>query len=533
MRATLRWAAACVTAVVALFGSAHGGPVWRVDDDATIIGPDAFGYRAMDGVAFAFEDISITGMRVLAGLDDRFVSAPLGFSFSFYGTAYDRVYFSDNGLITFSEGTAASSNRDLSQHSSPGGEYSSSLPAIAALWDDWQFQYGSGPEPSDPQPDAAYCLLAGLPGERRFIVQWNRVFGFGGGLPYGSPSSVTFQAILFEGSHDILFQYLDVDSGDGGAWGGTATVAIANSNGHASGENLQWSFMQPSIGNELALLFTPNPLPGAFIGGDFNGDGVVDQSDLDLVLLNWGSTEIPDGWLAAEQVVGGHIDQMELDLVLLNWGATAPDELHASAGLKRTGSLTMTPEPSTVMLLGLGALTVIGSCRRSCRRWDRLKRRFGDPNATNSARVVICLAVGLLLGCQTGCSCKSSSRDNPWRRLSAAEIEEARKHQEERRARDEKEEAALRAKADKETKKKEEEHRKRLEAERLTREAQQREWKAKAEEKREAEPEKKTSFVLSAFLRRRATGWSLRQAAAGWARTACVVTAAPATADGP
>lgn len=58
------------------------------------------------------------------------------------------------------------------------------------------------------------------------------------------------------------------------------------------------------------------------LAGDYNGDGIVSQPDLDLVLLNWGSSTQPAGWVADEQF-DGLISQPEQDKVLLNWGNTA------------------------------------------------------------------------------------------------------------------------------------------------------------------------------------------------------------------
>ena len=61
------------------------------------------------------------------------------------------------------------------------------------------------------------------------------------------------------------------------------------------------------------------------LAGDFNGDGFVAQADLDLVLLNWGGTTAPEGWVA-DNALDGQISQNELDAVLLNWGlGTAAD----------------------------------------------------------------------------------------------------------------------------------------------------------------------------------------------------------------
>jgi hypothetical protein len=74
--------------------------------------------------------------------------------------------------------------------------------------------------------------------------------------------------------------------------------------------------------------------------GDYNHNGVVEQGDLDLVLLNWGASgRTPVGWI--NDLPDSFIDQSELDGVLLNWGAAAGG---ASLGHG-------VPEPSTWTLL--------------------------------------------------------------------------------------------------------------------------------------------------------------------------------------
>lgn len=78
------------------------------------------------------------------------------------------------------------------------------------------------------------------------------------------------------------------------------------------------SFGPPSL--ELTI-GPPPPL------GDFTGDALTDQADLDFVLLNWGLA-----------------DQGELDAVLLTWGQ--------SAGLGVAG----VPEPNSVWLLAAAAI---------------------------------------------------------------------------------------------------------------------------------------------------------------------------------
>jgi hypothetical protein len=80
--------------------------------------------------------------------------------------------------------------------------------------------------------------------------------------------------------------------------------------------------------------------------GDFNGNAQVEQGDLDLVLLNWGSEgRTPLGW--TNDLPDGTIDQNELDRVLLHWG-------DAAAGLSAGG----VPEPSTWAMLLLAAASV-------------------------------------------------------------------------------------------------------------------------------------------------------------------------------
>jgi glucose/arabinose dehydrogenase len=69
--------------------------------------------------------------------------------------------------------------------------------------------------------------------------------------------------------------------------------------------------------------------------GDYDGNGNVDQADLDLVLLAWGQAaeNAPPDW--THSLPGGLIDQDELDAALLNWGATSPSQVvpRASAAL--------------------------------------------------------------------------------------------------------------------------------------------------------------------------------------------------------
>jgi hypothetical protein len=81
----------------------------------------------------------------------------------------------------------------------------------------------------------------------------------------------------------------------------------------------------------------PDIMPPDGIPGDYNGNGAVEQADLDLVLLNWGTGGVPGGWI--NDLPEGNIDQAELDGVLLNWGDTGA--LGGAAGV---------PEPAAWLL---------------------------------------------------------------------------------------------------------------------------------------------------------------------------------------
>lgn len=102
--------------------------------------------------------------------------------------------------------------------------------------------------------------------------------------------------------------------------------------------------------------FFADPGIGA-IAGDYNDSGTVEQGDLDLVLLNWGtdSPPVPSGWINQQPGTGDFttsvIDQEELDGVLLNWGNTG------------AGAATV-PEPSLATLAGLAAVQLLLSFRK-------------------------------------------------------------------------------------------------------------------------------------------------------------------------
>ena len=226
---------------------------------AGTIGPDAFGYTASNA-AYGFIDITGSGTRILVASDDDTQSGvPLGFNFSFYGQSYTETCVGANGLVAFNGCEPGNPPVNFATTAT-----FNDTPVIAPLNADWQFFNGAG----DSTPDAVYYATTGAPGSRQFIVQWNQAYSYP-----NSPKSVTFELILNESSNLIQFEYLNVDSGDGNAFGGVAAIGIRDTGGDQNGNALMWSFSGSTpITGESAVQFsstpasTSTPEPGTMFG---------------------------------------------------------------------------------------------------------------------------------------------------------------------------------------------------------------------------------------------------------------------------
>ncbi|TWT48378.1 beta strand repeat-containing protein [Botrimarina hoheduenensis] len=99
---------------------------------------------------------------------------------------------------------------------------------------------------------------------------------------------------------------------------------------------------------QFTLVVTPTSVvlkaAAAGVPGDFSGDGIVDNTDLNLLLANWGqpTPPAPTGWNGT-QPTGSAIDNDELNTLLANWG------FGASSG-------TAVPEPGMLSLALMGIL---------------------------------------------------------------------------------------------------------------------------------------------------------------------------------
>lgn len=162
-------------------------------------------------VTYAFEDIASTGTTVLTNADDATTTINIPFTFNFYSVNYTQVRFSDNGLITFGTSTTSNANSNLS--SSP------SQAAIAVLWDDLE-----------TTSSGVKWQVIGSAGSRRLVIQWENVRYWTSGNT--GTFTLRFQAVLFEGSNEIRFNYENLEGAvNSSDEGDSATVGIKAANG--------------------------------------------------------------------------------------------------------------------------------------------------------------------------------------------------------------------------------------------------------------------------------------------------------------
>ncbi|MBW6516875.1 MAG: cadherin-like domain-containing protein, partial [ANME-2 cluster archaeon] len=219
-------------------GNAETSPDFEVRIGGRTGGPDHFGYiykdsNSVGGPNYDWIDIASTGTKIITNCDDCYVNnIPVGFFFNYYGTDYSQLSITNNGLTLASGGTSQWTNQPIGS-SSPHN-------FIAPFWDDivtWDW-IGA---------DAIYYQTIGEAPNRKFVVQWNDNYHYS-----SSPSGITFEAILYEGTNNIIFQYQDVNfevnSWDNGA---SATVGIESANG----QGLQYSYNERVINPGLAIQF--------------------------------------------------------------------------------------------------------------------------------------------------------------------------------------------------------------------------------------------------------------------------------------
>jgi hypothetical protein len=161
------------------------------------------------------------------GYDDDATPIDIGFSFSFYGQSYTTAFASTNALITFDASDADFTNTALPTSGVTRG--------VFVFWDDLYTTSGNG-----------LCTATiGNAGSRQFVVTWSRLGFFGS----TDNTSLTFSAILHEGTNAIDFIYYDMSSPQGTrGLGSDATIGLQGPSGQQ-----QFSFNQSVISNGQAI----------------------------------------------------------------------------------------------------------------------------------------------------------------------------------------------------------------------------------------------------------------------------------------
>ena len=142
-----------------------------------------------------------------------------------------------------------------------------------------------------------FYQTVGAAGSRRFVIQWKNAY------PQGSPNPVTFEVILSELTHRVVFQYESVGLGSGNAAsnGRQATVGIRNTQGPVNQQQIAWSFQAPVIADATALEFSTT-VPK--VVGDLDGDGVASCVDVAIVKAAFGKRLGQAGFDARADVNG-------------------------------------------------------------------------------------------------------------------------------------------------------------------------------------------------------------------------------------
>lgn len=158
-------------------------------------GPDEFGYSWDNTASYSWVDTS-GGSTVSMRDDDWTGPFNIGFTFNFYGQNYTSFYIDSNGYLGFDDTQLNSyyANAMLPDPARPND-------LIAPFWDDFNPDNGG---------TIRYQTFGSAP-NRYLVVEWNQV-----PLYYSPSDQQMFQAILYEGSNDIKFQYPDTREGDYG-----------------------------------------------------------------------------------------------------------------------------------------------------------------------------------------------------------------------------------------------------------------------------------------------------------------------------
>ncbi|HCH63567.1 MAG TPA: hypothetical protein DFR83_12235, partial [Deltaproteobacteria bacterium] len=295
-------------------------------------GPDANGVILTDSSESAGPPTGTFDLSAVASLglaDDGQSTVSLPFSVEWYGSTYDEVTLSNEGVLFFDGATTTASCP---------GDGTGAWSGLAALWDDWA-------------ADAVTVATFGRYPRRTWVAQWSGAHGTAGG-------DGTVQVWLLEGQDDMVVVLDDIAFGDAAVDGGASAYVGAQAN---AATGVAWSctgglldasaaWIGPFSGRPTAFtrstgaLGTPwegteaAQLVGRSLGaGEFNGDSLGDVAignpDQDTVFIVAGSAGVWGGELtsASAMVEGTSGSSLGSAVSLVDLDGDGLDDLLAGA----------------------------------------------------------------------------------------------------------------------------------------------------------------------------------------------------------
>lgn len=201
-------------------------------------------YRYNDKATFLNLDISAAGTEVqFSASDDSDAEVPLPFNFTFFNRTYSQIWVSTNGALYF----GSYDTYDLDDYPDPEAP-----PALQVFLQD--LYLNSDPfDETRPDVSHVYTSSIDIPGDRLFIIQWDHVY------MWGSDNPITFQAVLYEKSGDIRYQYISTSVNDPDYDNGFQAVAGIQDQMSFSSNFVLYSRNQPelTVGKAVCFGFEP------------------------------------------------------------------------------------------------------------------------------------------------------------------------------------------------------------------------------------------------------------------------------------
>lgn len=223
------------------------------------LGGQAFAYKYVMNDAATFSYVSATTQitTLTSGdFDEGYYDYALGsFDFYYYGRKVTHMRISTNGYIIFGFGSATGNGTAYDNTTLPDNATPDSMAAVN--WADWDATTGT----------MWYDVIGTAP-NRTLVVEWRDIESV-----EQHTENYKFEAIFYETSNEIRFQYEDILEGTSHDFGNKSTVGVEHP---TSLQAELFSFNSPDLSNSQAILFTP--FIHVYDSTDFDGDLAADPT---------------------------------------------------------------------------------------------------------------------------------------------------------------------------------------------------------------------------------------------------------------